>query len=85
MITYSRPWITVASAATAILGSILGGVTGAIDPISATQGVIAGAAVLGVGRKLEAIRQLLALIGTISGQVQVPIDPPQPPVGPFRR
>lgn len=72
---YRKPWVTSASAALAILASALGAYTGEISLPEAAAGVIAGGGMLGLGRKLEAIRQAAILAGRVAEEAGR--NPPQ--------
>jgi hypothetical protein len=66
---YQKPWITNLTAVIAAASSLLGGYTGAISAPEAVAGVVGAGSLLGLGRKLEAIRQAAILAGQVAQQL----------------
>jgi hypothetical protein len=69
---YHKAWVTNLTALIAAASSMLGGYTGAISAPEAVAGVVGAGSLLGLGRKLEAIRQAAIVAGQIAQQIQPP-------------
>jgi hypothetical protein len=63
---YDKAWITNVSAILTMLASVAGGASGQIGYDQAAAGFLAAGGLLGLGRKLEAIRQGIALAGKVA-------------------
>ena len=63
---YDKAWITNISAILTMLASLAGGASGQIGLDQATAGFLAAGGLLGLGRKLEAIRQGIAIAGKVA-------------------
>lgn len=63
---YDKAWITNVSAILTMLASVAGGASGQIGYDQAAAGFLAAGGLLGLGRKLEAIRQGIAIAGQVA-------------------
>lgn len=63
---YDKAWITNVSAVLTMLASVAGAASGQIGYEEATAGFLGSGAILGLGRKLEAIRQAAVIAGQVA-------------------
>lgn len=63
---YDKAWITNASAVLTMLAAVAGGASGQVSYEEATAAFLAAGGLLGLGRKLESIRQGVAKAGQVA-------------------